>query len=260
MRRFPIEPKQLDGHRFRFHGSQAHHLCHVLRITPGETIELFDGQGRRYLARIDDIQGHSVFGTILETMFCQNDPAQALSLTLAMGICRPKTMDTIVQKANELGVAMLMPVHCRFSSHSVTPARLRRWQRIILESCKQCRRDTGLAIASPIDFSNLPFEQFSLRLICWEDEKETILHPSLLTSHGPILLLIGPEGGFHQQEIDLARRKGCRFLSLGPLILRAETAAISAAAIVHHCWRLALASSPSCSFPTDDGPANTHSP
>lgn len=104
----------------------------------------------------------------------------------------------------------------------------------MLEACKQCRRERPMHIAEPVDLASLSFADPSAKLMFWEGETGVSLQPDNLALTGPIFLLLGPEGGFHPREIELARKSGFQTITLGGYVLRAETASLAAMAIVRY--------------------------
>jgi 16S rRNA (uracil1498-N3)-methyltransferase len=147
-----------------------------------------------------------------------------------------KKMDFLVQKMTELGVHTFVPVITRYCEKRVQEKRLlARWQRIMLEACKQCRRPVPMQIQLPVTYSGLEIPADSSRIIAWEGENRRSFQPSpTLTSGPPVILLIGPEGGFHPSEVATALDNGFTSISLGPRILRAETAALAAVTLIQH--------------------------
>jgi 16S rRNA (uracil1498-N3)-methyltransferase len=221
--------------------AEAHHALHVLRLKAGDTLNVFDGRGHEAQACIARIERDSVKLTILQH---SSTPALRCHITLAQAIPK-KSMDLIVQKATELGVSTIVPLA---SDRAVVKLdqdskKVGRWRDIALDACKQCGNN-WLPEIQPSqkarDFlTSLP--KYDLRLIAslQPDSKplKSILSnaPSIRHSSSPsVLLLIGPEGDFTPAELGLAKSAGCLPLSLGPLVLRAETAAIYALSILHH--------------------------
>jgi 16S rRNA (uracil1498-N3)-methyltransferase len=223
--------------------AEAHHALHVLRLTLGDMLNVFDGRGHEARARIAEVAKDSV----RLTMFQQSStPALPCRITLAQAIPK-KSMDLIVQKATELSVASIVPL---VSDRSVVKLdedskKADRWRDIALEACKQCGNNWLPEIQAPQktrDFlSSLP--QYDLKLIAslQPDAKPLKSILSDVSRRSPtkadaptVLILIGPEGDFTPAELALAKSAGCLPLSLGPLVLRAETAAIYALSILHH--------------------------
>jgi len=237
MHRFFVTPQSIDGDTIVLSGSQAHHLRTVLRIRPGQTIELFDGTGAVYRTEIIKSTENSVEGRI--TAQVVESAGTDFPLTLAQGILKGKKMDLVLQKATELGVDTLIPVLTRYcQQHKNLDRRMQRWQRIVLEACKQCGRSTPMRIAPVIDLSELPVPSFRYPVLCWEGEQKAMVGPELFAVPGSVLLLIGPEGGFHAQEIGWAKEQDFYPVTLGPLVLRAETAAIAGIGIIQYLTHL----------------------
>lgn len=215
---------------------EAHHALNVLRLKVGDTLNVFDGRGHEAQARIAEATKDSVRLTILQH---SNIPSLPCRITLAQAIPK-KSMDLIVQKATELGVASIVPL---VSERSVVKLdedskRIERWREIALEACKQCGNNWLPEIQPPRkarEFLSSP-GKFDLRLIASLQPDSKPLKKILGDGANPasVLILIGPEGDFTPAELGLAKSAGCLPLSLGPLVLRAETAAIYALSILHH--------------------------
>ncbi|ADH85227.1 16S rRNA (uracil(1498)-N(3))-methyltransferase [Desulfurivibrio alkaliphilus] len=238
MRRFFIDPEAIQGREASLTGSDAHHLQHVLRLTPGERVELFDGRGTVYQAAIDHIEPGLTRLTLLSS---SDTPPDRLAIHLGQAMLKGKKMDLVVQKCTELGVRSLRPYT---SQHTTTPPpgaeKLARWQRIIHESCKQCNQPWPPSCHPPQTFAELLADaaDFDLRLICWEEPEAPPLSniAEQLGAPASVLVLIGPEGGFSREEIDLARQAGFIVIGLGRRILRAETASIVIIALLQYIF------------------------
>jgi 16S rRNA (uracil1498-N3)-methyltransferase len=231
MRRFLVDPRSIAGTLATLSTGEAHHIAAVLRLQPGIPVELIDGQGLVYEGRLETVDRAKVTVRLLSRQ--QESIDAAPPLILLQALLKGKKMDVIVQKATELGVHTLQPLLTRFSEGRGNPARqVERWQRIMVEACKQCRRAQPMEIAPLTDLAGAALPEAGPRLLFWEGERTEALRPSLLAPPGPVCLLLGPEGGLHQQEADAARGQGFRPVSLGRRILRAETATLAAVAIV----------------------------
>ena len=221
--------------------AEAHHAFHVLRLHAGDTVNAFDGRGQEALCRITEISKDSVCLTILDR---SSTPPLPFRIALAQAVPK-KNMDMIVQKATELGVSAIAPL---MSERTVVQLdedskRLSRWRDIALDACKQCGSNWLPEIQAPQsirEFLNAP-GRFDLKLTASlqpdAQPLKTILSNAtgLLQRKAPvILILVGPEGDFTATELSLARSAGCLPLSLGPLVLRADTAALYALSILHH--------------------------
>jgi len=231
MRRFFLPPHALTGNRLVLTGSEAHHLVTVLRLKSGQTVELFDGQGAVHTALLQEVERNRVIAEITAT---RQEPAVAGSpLTLAQCLLKGKKMDVLVQKATELGVHAFMPLVSRYcENHGDRGHQQERWQRIMLEACKQCRRATPMRILPITPLARLDAAAYVHRLVAWEEEQSVPLPADLSDQPGPICLVVGPEGGLHADDLQTLQQGQFTAFSLGPLILRGETAALAAAAIV----------------------------
>lgn len=222
-------------------GAEAHHALHVLRLKTGDMVNVFNGRGHEAQARITETGKDSVRLTILQH---SRTPSLRCHITLAQAIPK-KNMDLIVQKATELGVSAIVPL---LSERTLVQLdedskKVERWREIALDACKQCGNNWLPEIQSPQKahdfFALLPESDLKLIGSLQPDAKplKSILSdtPTLERSHAPtILVLIGPEGDFTPAELSLAKSAGCLPLSLGPLVLRADTAALYALSILHH--------------------------
>ncbi|MEW6594221.1 MAG: 16S rRNA (uracil(1498)-N(3))-methyltransferase [Thermodesulfobacteriota bacterium] len=234
MRRFVIEPTAITGTTAILTGPEAHHLRKVLRLQPGTRVTLLDTAGARHEAEIDTIDREAVRLTILAT---SPPKAETTAIHLGQGLLKGKKMDLVIQKATELGISAIHPFT---SQHTV--ARIdesdkdSRWHRIAMEACKQCNRPQPPHCHPVQDFASLAQEAapFPLKLLFWEGTGGASLH-HLVNREAPpasLFFLIGPEGGFSLAEHDLAVAGGFTAVTLGRRTLRAETAAIAAAAIL----------------------------
>jgi|YNPNPStandDraft_1061719.scaffolds.fasta_scaffold55006_2 16S rRNA (uracil1498-N3)-methyltransferase len=221
-------------------GAQRKYLCTVLRIRPGEQVLAFDGSGLEYIARFDSADRKRARLVILGT-----NPALAtespLRLVLAQALLKAEKMDWVVQKAGELGVTEI----CPFTSARAVPsvlarraqARLDRWARIAREASRQCGRTRSMEVGRVVAFEEILSRgsSFDRAFVCSSRGGETL--ERLTSGEAPprsVLVAVGPEGGLTDEEVSLAVARGFVRLSLGPRVLRAETAAIIAVGLVQH--------------------------
>ena len=203
---------------------EAHHCLHVTRHKVGDTISAFDGRGHEAQCQITGTTKEKVALKILTRTAATSLRCQ---ITLAQAVPK-KNMDLIVQKATELGVTTIHPL---LSERTVVEAagKLDRWRAIAMESCKQCGNNWLPTIHAPVKASAFlnALPPADLKFICSLQPDAKPLK-QLLTGPAPrsVLILIGPEGDFTPAELSLAKSAGCLPLSLGPLVLRAETAAL----------------------------------
>lgn len=232
MRRFFIDPANITKDCGLITEQEARHIALALRLKPGQAIELFDGQGMVYQAEITAVRKSTVDTRILS---CRRHHEGPPFLSLAQALVKGSKFDLIVQKATELGISAIQPLVCQHCDvKSASASQLSRWQRIVHEACKQCGRPTPLLCQPAVTLPHLlsHSQEVTAKIIFWENESTTTLHDLDLRAAERVLLLIGPEGGFTRQEADSALEHGFLPVSLGPRILRAETAAMTAMAIV----------------------------
>jgi 16S rRNA (uracil1498-N3)-methyltransferase len=235
-RRFYIPPDSIrDGIAF-LPSDQAHHLRDVLRIRSGEEVEVFDGSGNGYAGAVA-FQGSEVRVCRLQKLSSRES---AISLILAVALIKSAKFELVLQKATELGVDEILPLNTLQSDIRIPeakiPARIDRWNRIVLEASKQCRRFSSPRIHTPCDFGDfLKSAEFSgfPRYLFYEKSRSP-WRPDPEMCAGKLVLCIGPEGGWEDREVELAGEAGCQVVSLGPWTLRAETASIAAVSILQH--------------------------
>lgn len=232
MRRFFINPTRIRNNCGVITDQEARHISMVLRLKPGDSIELFDGEGMVYHAEITTLDKSTVETKILASQRYHPLPP---FLSVVQSLVKGNKMDLIIQKATELGVSEIWPAisqHCAVTS--ATANQISRWQRIAHESCKQCDRPTPLHIHDAVHLPDLLSQaaESSAKIMLWENESTTTLHDIDLNSSERVILLIGPEGGFSKPEVEAAILHGFQPVSLGPRILRAETAAIAGITIL----------------------------
>ena len=242
MRYFFIEPSSVTGPVVSIPGAEAHHIKNVLRLKPGDNLKLFDGTGFEYEAVIISVSAKDVIVEIQRKLTAAVQPG--VKIIVAQAFLKEKKMDDLVRKLCELGVARWIPF---FSQRSIPrpdanrlAGRSHRWQRIATEAVKQCRRiDTpgigeALSFDEVLDFSS----SCNLKLVFWENESKRLAGDLAFEENHPqkIMVMMGPEGGFTDQEINKVRNCGFISAGLGPRILRAETATIAAVTLVQYLF------------------------
>jgi 16S rRNA (uracil1498-N3)-methyltransferase len=209
-------------------GDEARHLSQVLRIKPGETIIVFDGQGRRASAEVVGVTRDQVSLRLGEALPSRS-PLPAI--TLAQAIPKGKNMDLIVQKSVELGIAAIQPLVTRYTVVQPGEGKSEKWRRNALEACKQCGQDTLPTIAEPVTFDRWISSQSEtpgLKLIA-SLAPGALPMRQLLRAHPDTTdatLLIGPEGDFSAEETSAALAAGFLPITLGSIVLRVETATL----------------------------------
>jgi len=227
-----------DGTRVELGPRAAAHLLRALRMQNGDALNVFDGRGAEHAATIEVGRGDRVEVRIGAALAAT--PESPLAITLAQGISRGERMDYAIQKATELGVRRIVPLLCERSvvrlDADQARAKLDHWQGVAIAACEQCGRAVLPAIDAPrrlIDHlagSAPAAGSAQLRLVLVPDASEGLRQlPAEVTA---VELLIGPEGGLCEQETRLATGRGYRGLRLGPRVLRTETAAAAAIAVL----------------------------
>jgi len=245
MARFFIPKEQIIGNQVKIIGSDVHHIKDVLRKKAGDQVEVFDSSQKARLCKILQFNREFILGEIISEIPADNEPK--INLTLAQCLLKGKKMDFIVQKATELGVNSIIPVISERSIPKIedkVEQKVSHWQKISKAAAEQSGRTKIPEVRSLIHFADLIMtaENYALALLPWEGEKETKLK-DLLTGTpacrqarrvhgftGQLIILIGPEGGFSLSEVEVAKARGFKTVSLGKRILRAETASIAALA------------------------------
>ena len=242
MRRFFIEKSDFHCQTAVIKGSDAKHIKNVLRLKAGDRIGLFDGTGNEYEAEIIGFSPGAVeITTIRKYPTTTESPVQ---ITVAQAFLKDKKMDSLIRPLTELGITKWFPFMAKRSvptpDQKRLSARTQRWEKIAKEALKQCERGCIPEIGETISFEELlnRGKNFDLKIIFWEKEtrKIDIKLPTHKTQVKKILIVLGPEGGFSAEEIEKARENGFITASLGPRILRSETAAIAACTIVQYLF------------------------
>ncbi len=234
-RRFFVE--RFDGRQARLTGEQAYHLGRVLRARPGQLYELSDGRAV-WLGRVTRVGREAIEFVLLQPVAAR---APALHTVLLLALVKFDRFEWCLEKATELGASEIVPLAtARSERHLVTAAakRAARWQKILLESAQQARR-VAPPVLHAVTAPEIAFAQARERAARAVLLSERVEAPPLRTvladrQAGTAVLAIGPEGGWTDAELALARQAGFVEASLGPLILRTETAVIAALAILHY--------------------------
>ena len=220
----------------------AHHAINVLKVGAGETAVLFDGRGGEWLATLQPIgtAAKAVLHATLTT-FDARDSEPPLQVTLVQALPASDKMDWVVQKAVELGVTCIQPVISRRSVVRLAGERAERrvahWRGIAIAACEQSGRNRVPEIAPILDLPRYLAQAAStanLRLICAPGATSSLRQRPTPTT--PLSLLIGPEGGWEDDELRAAQAAGCEPITLGPRVLRTETAGLAALAAMMALW------------------------
>lgn len=227
MNRFFTE--DIAGDTARITGEDVRHISRVLRLRVGEKIAVCDGRATEYIGEITEISDQAVLCRLSEGTPSLSE--SAVRVTLFQGLPKSGKMETIVQKCVELGIDTVVPT--LFSRCVAVPTRdfekkRIRYQRVALEAAKQSRRGIIPKVTGVVKPKDIDFDAFDTVLIAYEDEHATTLKQALRAGVGErIALIVGPEGGLEQEEVDSLRSRGAKAVSLGRRILRTETAGMA---------------------------------
>jgi len=230
--RTPFGPDQ----SVRLEGQTAHYLGKVLRLTAGNALTLFNGDGLEYTAVIEAVAKHHVDVRLGSAI--QPTTESPLHTVLGLGISRGERMDYAIQKSTELGVSRIAPLfteHCEVRLNAERQdKRIEHWQQVAISACEQCGRVSVPEVLPPCSLPEF-IRQCSeeVKLVFDLGEAATLGGPR---PTGGVALLIGPEGGLAPDEIQLARSAGFLGVKLGPRVLRTETAPVAALAVLQHVW------------------------
>lgn len=238
MPRFFVKPEDIENSFIKISGDEYNHIKNVLRLKASDIITVSDGLGMDYTARIDSFEANCVIADIISSNNNYTEPP--IEVTLYQGIPKSDKMDLIIQKSIELGVSRIVPVKMdrtvvKFGSEKDIDSKVTRWQRIALEASKQCNRGKLPKVDRPVTFdAALKLSGNSqLRILPYENEKSNKLKNALEKSEiKDISVFIGPEGGFSEAEVRSAEHANVLPVTLGPRILRTETAGIAVLSIL----------------------------
>jgi 16S rRNA (uracil1498-N3)-methyltransferase len=236
--RLHIPQGLVSGNTLVVTGQPAHHVRHVLRMRSGAALQVFDGTGHEHHAVLKAIGRSDIRIEIGDRVKSIAEPR--LRLTLAQGIARNDRMDFILQKAVELGVSRIQPLWLQRSQSRLSGERLlkrrQHWHGIVVNACEQCGRASLPELLPPADYPTWisANPDRGARFMLQPDSAHTL--PDSSPPAGPVVLLVGPEGGLNSEEQSLARSAGFRGIRLGQRILRTETAALAALAGIQVLW------------------------
>lgn len=238
MHRFFIAPNDLTGEEVTISGGDFKHITRVLRLGPGDRIIGVLPPGREYTVEITLVGHDRLFGRVTGQARRLIEPP--LEVTLAQALVKGDKLDYIIQKATELGVSRFVPLQTERSivrlDEGKAEERRLRWQKIAQEAAEQSGRTTMPLVKGLSTLTDLILEtgSYDLAFLLWEGENRRGIKSLLRSARNPqrVLLVIGPEGGFSPKEVAQARGGGLTPVSLGPRILRTETAGPVAAALL----------------------------
>jgi len=244
MHRFYIAPNRWNLDALVLDEAESHHAADVLRLQPGDRVVVFNGQGTEATAEIVSLSKRSV---ALKAIHHAKTSPLACRITLGQAIPKGKNMDLIVQKATELGAASIAPL---LSERTVVQCdqadaekKREKWQDVVIEAAKQCGQNWLPTVQTPLSLKDFfaTGDRYDLMLIA--SLQPDARHPREVFAeyHGAsgkkpasVLVLVGPEGDFTPAEIALAKSCGCRPITLGPIVLRTETAALYCLSLLNY--------------------------
>jgi 16S rRNA (uracil1498-N3)-methyltransferase len=235
--RFFVSPSSFEGELVRLSREQAHQVRQVLRLGPGDTVVVLDDRGAEYEVTLTAVGPKEAVGQVTSKRDAAGEPAA--QLTLFQSLLVREKFEWVLQKATEVGVVQIVPVLMArglVRTKQIEENKLDRWRRIVTEAAEQSHRGRIPRIDPVIPFADMfsRFVGFDRFLVA--APSETVSLREALQGMGrpdpSLALLIGPEGGFTDEEVALAREKGALAVGLGPRILRTETAAVVASALI----------------------------
>ncbi|MBU3090719.1 16S rRNA (uracil(1498)-N(3))-methyltransferase [Clostridium sp. CM028] len=239
MHKFFVSKDSIDGNNAVIDGEDVKHIYKVLRLQIGDKVSVNNCEGKEYVGEITFIDKKAVNINLLEENSINNE--SPIEVHLFQGMPKSTKMDLIVQKNTELGVKAITPI---ITERVVVKTDLKefkkvdRWNRIALEACKQCKRSLVPQINVPIGFDNLlqELKYMDLVVVPYENEEgygiKKLVENMEKIHINKVAIVIGPEGGFEESEILKLKEIGARIVTLGPRILRTETAGFTCLSLI----------------------------
>jgi len=243
MHRFFTNPENITDKKVIIRGTDVAHIRAVLRLKRGDRVEVLDGRGNCYIVTLT-LVGRDQIESSINLKEDANNCESPLRICLGQGIVKGTGFDGIVRKSVELGVDKIIPVSANRCISKLSKddsiKKIERWQRIAREASKQCGRSrVPMIIPKPSTVKDFcVFNQESdLKLIFWEEERSIrVNNLSSINQLKSAAILIGPEGGFSYTEVEISKKYGFQSISLGPRLLRTDTAPLAAIAILQNHW------------------------
>lgn len=234
MNRFFVEGRRSAGETVDFDGGDARKIALVLRMSDGDEVEIIDSAAQRFHAKLH-FDGRAVSATLGEPL--PSARGEMPHIAVAQGIPKGQKMDFVVEKLTELGAAEILPLQSERSVADASSNKLERWRRLAKSAAQQCGRAELPIVTEPVSYEQLlaKFGLYDCVLMPWELADPAPLRerlPDLVKDARRFLVVIGPEGGFSHDEAERARAAGAQLVSLGSRILRTETAALVAVALL----------------------------
>ncbi len=218
----------------RLEGARLHYLARVLRVKVGDALEVFDGRGTSFEAQVAELS--ELHATLTLTRPRVTPPPRAV--TLLQGLPKADKLELVLQKGTELGAAAFAPVACARSVVKLDgkeEKKQQRWQRIAEEAARQCGRAEVPVVHHPRPlFEAVRALPEGTRVLVLDEEETAVPLSAAVPPDAPVALVIGPEGGLSRAEVEGLRSLGATSVTLGPLILRTETAGLAALSVLRH--------------------------
>ncbi|MBN9494233.1 16S rRNA (uracil(1498)-N(3))-methyltransferase [bacterium] len=223
---------KLTAGRLAVDGEQAQRLAKVMRVRQGDEVLVFNGDGREWRSEVAAVERARVVLEVREV--ARQSAAPPVVLETWCGLVRPQRYDWMIEKATEAGADIIRPFLSErtMGTREASKARMERWERLAIEASEQCRRLQVPVIEPPAPFERLLDAHRGAIIVADAGGQSLLELATLLPAEGRIALVIGPEGGLTAEEAERARRRGALKLRLGPYVLRTETAAAVATAMV----------------------------
>jgi 16S rRNA (uracil1498-N3)-methyltransferase len=231
-------PEAAPGARLELPDHSAHHAREVLRLRAGALVQVFDGRGAEFEATLDSVSRQGVSMRVLRAMAPR--PESPLRIELALSPLKGDRMELVIQKATELGVAVIHPVVCARTDAVARPAlkgsRQDRWDKVASGAAEQCGRAVVPEVMPTVELKHLLARPFDGRRLQFSEAQGAPPLDRGAARTGAVLALVGPAGGWEPHESERVREAGFEATGLGPRILRAETAAIAAVTALQVIW------------------------
>ncbi len=234
---FIYQPDDLSDDTIILGGPEAHHITSVLRLAQGNLIRMIDGQGTAHICEIISSASKSVTARIIKTVKNSGEPR--LDLTLAIGLSTASKFDSVIEKATEAGVGGFIPLltekgKIKLGDKGAITRKMNRWRRVCEAAVKQSGRSRIPSISNPVSFDEFIKDCHTSETILFHpgDRYDDIVTVAGIGSKRQLTILVGPESGFSAAELEAAKSGGIIGVSLGPRVLRTETAGVVLPSII----------------------------